>query len=278
MSINSGEVQESAPAATFIHPTALVEKGAELGVGVRIGPYALIGAKVKLDDGVEISAHCVVNGRTQVGARTKVWPFASLGSSPQDLKYRGEDSQLIIGSDNMIREYVNISLGTEGGGGLTQLGSANLLMVYTHIAHDCIIADNCIFANGVSLGGHVAVASSAVFGGHCAVHQFVRIGTMAMLAGGAIVVQDVPPYCTVHGNHAAPHGLNVVGMRRAKLTNAEISALKSCYRLLYQANLSLAKASEQIAQTVPASAGRDEFLYFLMNPIAEEKKQRGICR
>jgi UDP-N-acetylglucosamine acyltransferase len=269
---------EATKKITTIHPTALVEKGAELGVGVQIGPYAVVGAQVRLDDEVEIGAHCVVSGRTQIGTRTKVWPFASLGSTPQDLKFRGEDAELIIGSENLIREYVNMSIGTEGGGGLTRVGNGNLFMVHTHVAHDCVIADNCIFANGVSLGGHIEVDSSAVFGGHAAVHQFVRIGKMAMLAGGAIVVQDVPPYCTVHGNHAAPHGLNLVGIRRSGMNSEELSAIKTCYKLLYHSNLTLAEAIAHIQQNVAALPCREVFLNFLSACIADGKKQRGICR
>jgi UDP-N-acetylglucosamine acyltransferase len=268
----------TAKAGCTIHPTALVAQGAELGSDVVIGPYCVVGPQVQLGDGVELHAHVVVSGRTQIGARTRVWPFATLGSTPQDLKYRNEDAQLLIGSDNMIREYVNISLGTTGGGGITRIGNGNLLMVHVHVAHDCLIGDTCIFANGVSLGGHIEVDSSAVFGGHVAVHQYVRIGSLAMLAGGAIVVQDVPPYCMVHGNHAEANGLNVVGLRRSGMPAAEVSALKACYRLIFNAKLTLADAIKEIRASVDPVPSREKMLAFLEGSIADPKKQRGLCR
>ena len=164
-----------------------------------------------------LKSHVVVQGKTTLGAKNKIWSFASLGTEPQDLKYHGEDAELICGDECMIREYVNLSIGTEGGGGITQVGSRNLFMVNTHIAHDCIIGSDCIIANGVSLAGHVEVHDQAVLGGHVAVHQFCRIGSLAMIAGGAGVAQDVPPFFLVHGNHAKPVGLNLVGLRRAGL-------------------------------------------------------------
>jgi len=238
---------------TQIHPTAIVHKGAEFGVGVRIGPYAVIGPKVKLGDGVDVGPHCVIDRRTNIGPRTSVSAFASIGSLPQDLKYRGEDTELVIGSDNMFREYANISIGTEGGGGITRIGDKNLFMVYTHVAHDSRIGNQCIFANSVAIAGHVHIDDFAVLGGLSAVHQFCRIGTMAMIAGGAMVVQDVPPFCMVHGDRATPNGLNVVGLRRAGVTGEQLTAIKSMYRLLYSENLTVEDAIARMKEDLPTS-------------------------
>ncbi|MCB9229868.1 MAG: acyl-ACP--UDP-N-acetylglucosamine O-acyltransferase [Deltaproteobacteria bacterium] len=255
-----------------MHSTAIVEHGATLGQGVKIGPYAVIGKNVILGDHVQIGSHVVIKGRTQLGSRTRVWPFASIGTEPQDLKYQGEDTELICGEDNMIREYVNLSLGTQDGGGRTVIGSGNLFMVNTHIAHDCIVGDRCIFANGVSLGGHVLVQSEAVIGGHVAVHQFVRIGQLAMLAGGAIVVQDVPPFVMVHGNHASPGGLNLTGLRRSGRNRERIRSIKAMYKILYHSGKSLQDALELINCELEPSDDLTVFTEFCRH------SGRGLCR
>lgn len=270
--LNSFGGSVEASMGVSIHPTAIVHPAAELGKRVSIGPYTIVGEKVKLGDDVSVASHVVIDGFTSIGARTQIWPFASIGTQPQDLKFKGEDTELVCGEDNMIREYVNMSLGTEGGGGQTIVGNHNLFMVNTHIAHDCIIGDHCIFANGVSLGGHIEVSDRAVFGGHSAVHQFVKIGSMAMLAGGSIVVQDVAPYCTVFGNHAKPQGLNTLGLRRAGLSRDLISQLKDMYRILYSSQLTFDDARQRIADSVPSSKYKDIFLDFLA------KSKRGVCR
>ena len=257
---------------TTIHPTAIVDKAAALGLNVKVGPYSVIGPKVVLGDGVQIDSHVVIGGRTHIGARTHIFPFASVGTEPQDLKYEGEDSELICGEDNVIREYANLSIGTEGGGGKTVVGSGNLFMVNTHIAHDCIVGDHCIFANGVSLGGHIEVGNRAVIGGHAALHQFIKIGQLAMLAGGSIVVQDVPPFCTVAGNHASPSGLNSIGLRRAGLEKDQIKAIKNMYKILFQMSLPLEDAIAMIDAEIPDSEPKDNFLGFLRS------SSRGICR
>lgn len=257
---------------TKIHPSAVVDKKARLGVGVEVAPFAVIGPKAILGDGVKVSSHVVISGRTTIGARTRIWPFASIGTEPQDLKFGGEDAELICGEDNMFREYVNISIGTDGGGGKTVIGSKNLLMVNTHIAHDCIIGDECIIANGVSLAGHVEVGHKAVLGGHSAVHQFSKVGDLAMLAGGSIVVQDVPPYCTVSGNHASSSGLNLTGLRRAGFKREMISEVKAMYKLLYRSNLTVDDAIIQMRETLSDSEPLNAFISFLQNST------RGVCR
>ena len=257
---------------TTIHPTAIVDKSAELGLGVKVGPYSVIGPKVALGDNVQIDSHAVVDGRTKIGARTHIYPFASIGTEPQDLKFKGEDAELICGEDNLIREYANLSIGTEGGGGKTVVGSGNLFMVNTHIAHDCIVGNHCIFANGDSLGGHIEVGNRAVIGGHAALHQFIKIGDLAMLAGGSIVVQDVPPFCTVAGNHASPSGLNSLGLRRAGVEKDQLRAIKSMYKMLFQMNHSLDDAIALIDAEQPESTYKETFLSFL------RASKRGICR
>ncbi len=243
-----------------------------MGARVNIGPYAIVGSKVRLGDDVQVFGHAMVSARSTIGARTQIWPYAHIGTNPQDLKYRGEDTELVCGEDNVFREYVNISIGTDGGGGKTQIGSKNLLMVNTHIAHDCLVGDHCIFANAVSLAGHVEVESRAVVGGHVAIHQFVKIGYLAMLAGGSIVVQDVPPFVLVQGDRAKPAGLNKVGLDRSTSSEDAIKRIKAIYKLLFQMSLTVDEAKEQIQTRY---AGTDEaklFLDFL------QKSRRGLCR
>ena len=257
---------------TFVHPTALVDPKAELGVGVFVGPYSIVGAGVTLHDQVRLQAHVIVEGRTTVGARTNVHAFAVLGALPQDLKFKGEAGELVIGEENSIRQYVNMAIGTEGGGMKTVVGRRNLFMVNGHVAHDCVIGDNCVFANGVTLAGHVEIATRAFLGGLCAVHQFCKIGTMTMTAGGAMVTQDVPPFTMVQGDRARVNGLNVVGLRRAGFSADEIRDLKLMYRLVYSDNLTLDDALAKIEADVPPSGPRETFVSFL------KKSQRGICR
>ena len=257
---------------TIIHPSAIVDPKAELGSGVKVGPFSVIGPDVKLGDDVIIDSHAVIMGKTSLGRETRVYPFASLGTDPQDLKFQGEESELLCGEGNTIREYVNLSIGTEGGGGRTVIGNNNLFMVNCHVAHDCIIGSNCIFANGMSLAGHIEVGDGVVVGGHVGVHQYVKIGTMAMLAGGSILVQDAPPFCTLHGNHASPMGLNLTGLRRAKKSKPLIRDIKSMYKLLYQSNLSLEKTIYNIEAEISDSNERGIFVNFL------KTSNRGISR
>ncbi len=255
-----------------IHPQAIVYKGAELGVGVTIGPRAIVGPHVRLGDGVVVGAGAVVEGHSSVGAQTKIWPYATLGSDPQDLKYKGEPTELHIGSHNNIREYVNISTGTVSGNGKTVVGDHNLIMVYSHIAHDCVIGSHCILANGVHLAGHVVVQDRVVFGGMSGGHQFCRFGQRAMIAAGAIVVQDVPPFCLVQGDRARISGLNVVGLRRSDLPKERISDIKNMFRLLFNENLTVEDAVNRMLTDIPDSTERKSFIEFL------QSSERGICR
>jgi UDP-N-acetylglucosamine acyltransferase len=255
-----------------IHPTAMVAKGAELGKGVVIGPGALIGPNVKLGDGVMVNGYAAVDGHTEIGAESVISSFATIGTPPQDLKYKGEETRLVIGARNQLKEYTNISRGTATGRGITTIGSDNLIMAYTHIAHDCNIGNYCVFANGVQLAGHVEVGDRVVFGGMSGGHQFCRFGNYAMIGAGSIVVQDVPPFCMVQGDRAEICGLNVVGLRRAGLKEQEFSNIKRMFRIVFKENLTLEDALRTIVETLPASSHKDLFVQFLKN------SRRGICR
>lgn len=227
-----------------IHPTALVDPAATLGADVRIGPFCVVGPDVALGAGVVLESHVVVAGITRIGARTRIWPFASIGHRPQDLKYRGERTELIIGADCMIRESVTMNPGTEGGGGVTRVGDGGLFMVGVHVGHDCVVGDSVIMANNATLGGHVAVGDFAVLGGLCAVHQFVRIGVGAMVGGMTGVEKDVIPYGMVIGDRAKLAGLNLVGLKRRGVERDEIHALRAAYRTVFHGEGSLAARAE----------------------------------
>ncbi|HUF55536.1 MAG TPA: acyl-ACP--UDP-N-acetylglucosamine O-acyltransferase [Thermohalobaculum sp.] len=216
-----------------IHPTAVVEDGATLGRGVTIGPFCVVGGQVRLDDGVELISHVAVAGRTRIGEGTRVWPFASLGHQPQDLKFGGEESRVEIGRGCMIREHVTVNPGTAGGGLVTQVADGCLLMVGAHVAHDCRLGRGVILANNATLAGHVEVGEHAVLGGLSAVHQFVRIGAGSMTGGMSGVERDVIPYGTVIGNRAALGGLNVIGLRRRGFDRPALRQLREAYRAIF---------------------------------------------
>jgi UDP-N-acetylglucosamine acyltransferase len=217
-----------------IHSSAVVEQGARLAASTRVGPFCHVGAAVELGEGVELLSHVVVAGNTVVGEGTRIFPFASIGHQPQDLKFRGEASRLIIGQRNIIREHVTMNPGTEGGGLVTRVGDGCLFMVGVHVAHDCRIGDNVIMANNATLAGHVVIGDCAVFGGLSAVHQFVRIGQHAMVGGVTGVERDVIPFGSVVGDRARLSGLNIVGMQRRGFSRDEIQALRTAYQMLFQ--------------------------------------------
>jgi len=255
-----------------IHPRALVYKGAQIGRGVVVGPNAIVGPNVVLADSVQIGPGALVLGKTSVGEGTQISPYATVGAPPQDLKYKGEETEVRIGKNNRICEYVNISLGTVGGGGVTTIGDNNLLMAYTHVAHDCMIYNNCVFANGVHLAGHVLVHNNVTFGGISGAHQFCHFGERAMVAAGSIVVQDVPPYCLVQGDRARISGLNVVGLRRSDLPKERLADIKNVFKILYNENLTLEDAVQRIKTEIPESVQREGILNFILT------SHRGICR
>jgi UDP-N-acetylglucosamine acyltransferase len=216
-----------------IHPTAIVADGARLGDGVSIGPYCIVGAHVELGVGVVLFSHVVVEGWTKIGAGSSVYPFAVLGHHPQDMKFGGEESRLVIGDRCTVREHVTMHPGTNGGNLVTEVGDDCLIMVGAHIAHDCRIGNNVVMANNASLGGHVVIDDFAILGGMTAVHQFVRIGRHAMIGGASAVDADVIPYGSVSGDRARLMGLNLVGLKRRGFSNEEIHELQKAYRMLF---------------------------------------------
>jgi UDP-N-acetylglucosamine acyltransferase len=232
--------------APGIHPTAVVDPGAVVGPGTTIGPFAVIGSEVRLGEACVIEAHAVLSGPATLGSGNRLFPFACLGTEPQDLKYRGERTTLVIGDRNTFREGVTVHRGTSGGGGETRLGSDNLLMAGTHIAHDCRVGDHVIFANAATLAGHVTVEDGATIGAFSGVHQFCRVGQHAYIGGYSVLTQDAPPYVLTVGNRARTYGINVVGLERKAFTPDTIQALKRAYRLLFRAHLSLEEALARV--------------------------------
>jgi UDP-N-acetylglucosamine acyltransferase len=229
-----------------VHPTAIVASGAKLHASVEVGPYAVIGPAVTIGAGTTVGPHAVIEGRTRIGERNRIFQFASVGAAPQDLKYAGEDSALEIGDENLIREFSTLHKGTAGGGGVTRIGNRNLFMAYSHVAHDCQVGNGCVFANGATLGGHVEVGDHAILGGLCAVHQFTRIGRHAFLAGGTMVVMDIPPFCTAQGDRAELAGVNSIGLARHGYTEDQIARVKEGYRILFRSKLPLEEAVERL--------------------------------
>lgn len=220
---------------TGIHATAVVDPAARLGDDVRIGPYCVVGPQAELGDGVVLQSHVVVEGRSRLAAGCRVYPFAAIGTTPQDLKFGGEDSEVVIGENTVLREHVTVHPGTEGGGMETRIGANCLLMVGAHVAHDCLIGDGVVMANQATLGGHVSVEDHAFLGGLTAVHQFVRIGRGAMIGGMTGVEGDVIPYGMATGNRARLNGLNIVGLKRRGVARSEVQTLRAAYRMLFDA-------------------------------------------
>tara|TARA_B110000116_G_C16656370_1_gene499707 strand:+ start:111 stop:893 length:783 start_codon:yes stop_codon:yes gene_type:complete len=218
----------------MINKTAIIDPKAKISSSVKIGPYTVIGPNVEIDNNTIIQSHVNINGHTTIGKDNKIYPFASIGSDPQDMKYKGEITKLSIGNNNTIREYVTINPGTVQGGGLTKIGSNNLIMISAHIAHDCIIGSNVIIANSAAIAGHAEVSDFVVIGGHCGVQQFTRIGKMAMIGGMTGVSRDVIPYGLSTGNRNYLNGVNVVGLRRSKVLNKEIIGLTEAYKEIFK--------------------------------------------
>ena len=229
-----------------IHKTAIIEEGAVLGDNITIGAFTIIGKDVKIGDGTIVDSHTLIAGKTTIGKNNHIFSHASIGTIPQDLKFNGEDVELMIGDNNKIREFTLLNPGTVGGGSKTVIGSNNLLMGYVHIAHDCIIGDNCIFANGATLAGHVECADFVVVGGLTPIHQFCKIGTHVMIGGASAVAQDIPPYCLAEGNKAVLRGLNLNGLRRRFENRADIDAIKSAYRELFESGKPLQEVANEL--------------------------------
>ena len=220
----------------MIHKTSIIDKNSKISKNVRIGPYSVIGPNVEIHENVEIFSHVNISGNTSIGPETKIYPFASIGTAPQDLKFKGEDNRLIIGKKNIIREYVTINPGTEGGGGKTIIGNNCLFMISSHVAHDCKVGNNVVIANNVPLGGHVVIEDSVVIGGNSAVQQFTRIGRLAMIGGMTGVLKDVIPFGLSFGNRNYLKGLNLIGLRRNKYENKTIIELNEAYKKIFATN------------------------------------------
>tara|TARA_B100000963_G_scaffold341386_1_gene341012 strand:- start:172 stop:954 length:783 start_codon:yes stop_codon:yes gene_type:complete len=218
----------------MIHKTAIVNKKAKISENVIVGPYSIIGPHVQISEGTEIKSHVNITGNTIIGSNTKIFPFASIGTDPQDLKYKGEETKLEIGNDNIIREHVTVNTGTDGGGGITKIGNNNLIMIGAHIAHDCLIGHNVVIANSAAIAGHAQISDEVIIGGNCGIQQFTRIGRMAMIGGMSGVSRDVIPYGLSFGNRNYLEGVNLVGLRRKKVSNKEILALSEAYKEIFK--------------------------------------------
>jgi UDP-N-acetylglucosamine acyltransferase len=256
-----------------IHPTAIVAPGAALADDVIVGPYCMIGENVVLAAGVSVRSHAVVDGRTRVGEGTRIFPFASIGLEPQDLKYRGEASELVIGRNNRIREYVTMNPGTTGGGMVTRVGDNCLFMVGAHVAHDCQIGNDVIMANNATLGGHVLVDDHAILGGLCAVHQYVRIGKHAMIGGMSGVERDVIPYGQVMGDRARLCGLNIIGMQRRGFSREDIQGLRNAYHFLFSSDGTLSDRVNETAERFTGIGPVDDIIGFI-----RADSSRAICQ
>jgi UDP-N-acetylglucosamine acyltransferase len=258
---------------SHIHPTAIIAPGAVVADDVEIGPYCVIGEHVSLAAGVELKSHVVIDGRTTIGERTRIFPFASIGFETQDMKYKGEPSSLEIGTDNTIREHVTINPGTEGGGMVTRIGDHCLLMVGAHVAHDCQIGDHVILVNNATLGGHVVMEEHSILGGLSAVHQFVRIGRHAMIGGMSGVERDVIPYGLVMGDRARLNGLNLIGMQRRGFTRDDIQSLRSAYEFLFGDTGTLAERADEVARRFAGIGPVDDVVAFI-----RADSSRALCQ
>lgn len=252
-----------------IHKTAIIEDGAQLGDNITIGAYTIIGKDVKIDDGTIVDSHTLIEGKTTIGKNNHIFSHAAIGTIPQDLKFDGEDVELIIGDNNKIREFTLFNPGTQGGGAKTIIGSNNLFMGYVHVAHDVIIGNNCIFANGATLAGHVEIDDFVVVGGLTPIHQFCKIGTQAMIGGASAVAQDIPPFCLAEGNKVTLRGLNLTGLRRRFENREDIDAIKQAYKALFESNNPLQEVAKELLGT-----SKNEYVQQLASFVANTK--RGI--
>ncbi len=261
-----------------VHATAIVDPRARLDATVTVGPYSLIGPDVSIGAGTSIGPHCVIEGHTTIGCSNRIFQFVSLGSVNQDLKYAGEPCELIIGDRNTIREYSTYHIGTVQGGSITRLGDDNWMMAYTHLAHDCQVGNNTIFANNAQIAGHVEVGDWAILGAYTCVHQFVRIGAHGMTAMGTVLLADQPPFVMSSGNPAIARSMNFEGLRRRGFSPERISAVKAMHRALYREDLILAQAQEKIAQLAHSAPEAAADVHLMGGFLASTSAQRGIVR
>ena len=257
---------------SFIHPSAIVSPSARIGESCHIGPFSIVGDEVVLGTRVRLDSHVVIDGDTTVGDDTHIFPFASLGLAPQDLKYAGEKTSTVIGKRNQIREFVTVHRGTSGGGGVTRIGDDNLFMAQAHVAHDCQIGSEVIMANAATLAGHVEIADRANVGAYSGVHQYCRVGYEAFVGGYSVVVKDAPPFAIIQGNHAKCYGLNRVGMKRRGYSKETIEKLHRAYHLLLSAKLNTSQALEKIKTEITDCPEVDRLVEFY------ETSKRGVVK
>lgn len=246
-----------------IHPTAVVDPGAEVSASAEVGPYCVVGRHARLADGVRLVSHVVIDGRTTIGTATVVYPYSALGLAPQHLKYKGEPSELVIGAGTVIREHVTMHVGTEQGGMVTRVGDRCFIMVGAHIAHDCQVENNVILTNGVALGGHVSLGEYAIVGGQCGVQQFVRIGKHAMIGGKTGVDKDIIPYASAQGNRVRLTGLNLIGLKRRGFSRDDIQKLRSAYGLLFSQEGTMAERLAEVADLYSNHVGVMDIVNFI---------------
>ena len=256
----------------MIHQTAIIDSQAELASGVEVGPYSIIGPQVKIGRNTKIGPHVVIDGWTHIGEGCTVFQFASIGALPQDLKYKGEESWVIMGNNNTIREFVTINRGTSWSQGKTTIGNNNFFMAYSHVAHDCKIGNHVILANAATLAGHITIEDCAIVGGLVGVHQFVRLGCHSIIGGGSGVNKDVPPYMMANGQRAKLYGLNTTGLQRHHFSEEALTNLKKAYRIIFRSGLTIEKASDQLAHEVKNSPEVKHLIHFI------ESSERGITR
>ena len=255
----------------MIHKTCIIDSKAKISKTAKIGPYTIIGPNVEIEDEVEIHSHVNITGYTKVGTGTKIFPFASIGTQPQDLKYKGEKNSLVIGKNNIVREYVTINPGTEGGGGVTKIGDNCLFMISSHIAHDCIIGNDVVIANNVPLGGHVVIEDGVIIGGNSAVQQFTRIGRLAMIGGMTGVLKDVIPFGLSFGNRNFLKGINIIGLKRKNYENKKIMQLNEAYEKIFSS-----KNLHENLSKINGEYKNNELVQEVTNFISKDKK-RPIC-
>ncbi|MGD9584493.1 MAG: acyl-ACP--UDP-N-acetylglucosamine O-acyltransferase [Lysobacterales bacterium] len=256
----------------MIHPRAAVDASAHIADDASIGAFTVIGAEVSIGAGSEVGPHCVIEGPTRIGAHNRFYSFCSIGADPQDKKYQGERTELVIGAGNTFREFVTVHRGTIGGGGVTRIGDDNWIMAYVHIAHDCQVGSHTVMANAAALAGHARVDDHAILGGYSLIHQFCRVGAHAFTAMGAVVNRDVPPYVTVAGEYAVPRGINAEGLKRRGFGPERLRAIRRAYKTLFTSGLPLAEARAQIA----AAAAAEPDLALLVDFI--DQSERGLLR
>ena len=255
----------------MIHKTAIINDGAKISENVEIGAYSVIGSEVAIGSGTKLHSHVNIMGNTKIGSDNEFFPFTSIGNEPQDLKYQGEENSLIIGNNNKIREYVHINPGTIGGGNTTKVGNKNLIMVFTHIGHDCDIGDNIVLSNNVQVGGHVKIENNAIIGGSCAIHQFSRIGELAMVGGMTGVTSDIIPFGLSLGNRNYLNGINLIGLRRAKISNDNIKMIDNAYKEIFKTS-SYRKNIDNLNEQIKNNKFVDKIIKFI-----NSDKKRSIC-